>query len=304
VTALQDDDPARAWLLTSSEGRQDGRLRTRERLSQTRPRNNEGGSVGPRIREQEDQAIDPAVASLELEAPRQSLDVRQSRFCLNRDTPAGPADQAIPCTPVARLRHGYFRAPPQARVQRSAEPVQQSNVARVPYRIASRVRPDRELETDCLRQPSQHADACGTNKTTLDPADLGVGDARAPANDTLADPGRDPRFTDLSPGSGDHAPGRAVGTVHPVVATGHGPELSWVSVGCDSPVRCTSSVHCDRSATLRAVRLCAGRSARPESRYRAVVLLAGRTGATRARGIPVVPLAGGTADRAASGWAT
>ena len=85
-------------------------------------------------RQDEDDAVDVAVANLQLEPPSEGLTVRRVGLSLHAVPPIGRSDEPVPGALIARPGEWDLDAPPQTRMEAGAKSTEQGRVPSVSQR--------------------------------------------------------------------------------------------------------------------------------------------------------------------------
>ena len=85
-------------------------------------------------RQDEDDAVDVAVANLQLEPPSEGLTIGWVGLSLHAVPPIGRADEPIPSALIARSGEWDLDAPPQTRMEAGAKSSEQSRVPGISQR--------------------------------------------------------------------------------------------------------------------------------------------------------------------------
>jgi hypothetical protein len=139
-----------------------------------------------RVREDEDQAVDSAVTLLQRQAPPKLLHVRRSRLTFDANPDPSSTHHAVPGASVACYRKRDFTRPGPRRSGCPSESFQKCDMCSIPQGLASRVEPDRQIESDCGRETAKNIDPHGRAQSALDSGHLGLRDRSGSGNGSLA----------------------------------------------------------------------------------------------------------------------
>jgi len=166
-------------MVTAAQGRQGTAGTDREAIQERGGRRLDGGSVGGCVGDDDEDVLDPSVASLVLDTAELGLDVVDPGLGLGRDH-AVPTfgtettNDAIPRSQIVRDRQRHLESEGQIRMQTSAEARQQRRLARVADRIRSRIGANPDIQADDGSDPAQLDSRDGLVSRPLDPPDLGT----------------------------------------------------------------------------------------------------------------------------------
>ena len=135
----------------------------------------DGPAVGLRVVENEDDPVDPTVATLQPDASSQRLGVRESRLQFDCRNCTTVIDGGVPCTLVPSIPDRYFRPDGQARPHAVPDQREEAQVARVAERIPTRKGPQGQVESDDGTDARARHDVQPRCKAALDAAELGGG---------------------------------------------------------------------------------------------------------------------------------
>ena len=179
-------------------------------------------TVRSRVRQEQDHAVEPAVAQLQLRSAHDRLRVAQPGLRPDADRPAVLRNHGVPCADVARNGQGHLGPPSDGRGEATPEPAEERDVAGVPDRVPARVVADREVQADDHPHPCQLPDGCAAHATTLQAGDGRVGDAAARGHLFLTEARRQPRQTQLAGRFTGRTVGKPVGPVKASFGGWHG----------------------------------------------------------------------------------
>ena len=121
--------------------------------------------------------IQLTVLLLQVDFPRNGLEVSNSRFGFDADDEAQAGDRGSPRAKVAGGWQGYFGSPAQIAVDPSPQPAQKHHVRGVTDRISGGVQAERRLETERRSDPADRRQRDLGSTTALDAPDHRAGDA-------------------------------------------------------------------------------------------------------------------------------
>src|SRR2546425_11908559 len=100
------------------------------------------------VRDDQQNAVDAGIAALQREPPAEGLRVAEPRLGLHRHRPAGPVDDLVPGSAVARNAEWNLGPVSKAGRQWGAEAREQLQRSSVSHGVVARVRPQRDVETE------------------------------------------------------------------------------------------------------------------------------------------------------------
>src|SRR4029079_7745026 len=146
-----DRDAAAERFTPGGQGAQNLPRASRQHPAQTGSEGRERRAVRSGVRHEENQVTIGVVAELQGELALERLAVGDARLRLDPCPPrprVSTADLGVPGPEVLLDREGNFRSPTQGRMEADAKSLEQRELGAVPDRIAGRVGPDREVETE------------------------------------------------------------------------------------------------------------------------------------------------------------
>jgi len=115
----------------------------------------DGVAVRRRVVENEDDPVDPTVATLQRDPSSQRLGIREPRLQLDGGNCPTVVDGHVPCTLIAPIADRNLRSDGQARTEAVPDQREQAQVGRIAERIPTWMGSYRQVESD------DGADACG-----------------------------------------------------------------------------------------------------------------------------------------------
>jgi hypothetical protein len=147
----------------------------REGSDQTIAREPNNTSVVTRVGKQQQDGVDGAVTTLQGQPPFQRLNVPHPRLCLNTDSPSGPADNRIPRPEVPAADDRNLDVPPEARINKSTQPLKELEVSRVANRIARWIGPNADVSPERREEQGRFCDRQIAFLASCDPPNLPSG---------------------------------------------------------------------------------------------------------------------------------
>src|SRR5262249_23878545 len=141
------DDAIRARVPSRSEGREHRPRVQGQLLAHELADRSKDVPVRSRLRDHQDDPIDAAVPHLELEAPRDPLEVADPRLGFDPDPESVDGDQGIPSTEVTRDRQRYLRREGQSWEDPTPEAADTCDLRPVSRRVVCRIELDRRIES-------------------------------------------------------------------------------------------------------------------------------------------------------------
>jgi hypothetical protein len=130
-----------------------------------------------RVRQHEDDPLDPAVAALEPDPPLERLEVGWSGLGFDAHGPAPKTGRRVPGALITRDRKRHLSSPRRIRRQHRPEPLKQSAMDSIAQRLPARERPSAQVEADDREAHRQEAQAGFRGQAALDATDPGRRDA-------------------------------------------------------------------------------------------------------------------------------
>lgn len=127
------------------------------------------------VEEQQDQAVDIAVAELRGQAALEGLPIARASFGLDANAPPSTGHDCVPCSEVAVIGERDLGPEAQGAVEACPEAVEQPRVGGVADRFTDRKDPQAEAQTDRRQQACQLMEGHIRSKSAFDSAVLRVG---------------------------------------------------------------------------------------------------------------------------------
>ena len=141
-------------------------------------RRGDGGSVGARVPDHQQDVLDPSVACLQRQPAEKGLHVVEPGFSIDRQSALTrrqvdeARDPGVPRPQVTRDRKRDLVPDCQARMQSHGEASQELCLGRVPDRIGTRVGVDTDVESDDGPEADELSHACARYESSLQPHDV------------------------------------------------------------------------------------------------------------------------------------
>ena len=132
-------------------------------------------AVVARVRDDEQDQVDRAVAKLERELSLERLDVAETSLRLASRAPPAKRHERVPRTAIARDRKRDLAVDARKRWQETDEPLEETKLAGVTDGVAVGVHPAAESEPDSHACSTRLIEGQAREHTALDPSELGVG---------------------------------------------------------------------------------------------------------------------------------
>ena len=179
--------------------------------------------------------IDAPITAFQTDAPIHSLRIIQDGFGLHADTPCLATTNGVPGAAITGDRQRDLGVPAQGRMDSSPEPLEEPRLPDVSKRVAPWIGPERNRQSERSRLADHDSQRHHRRATSLDPTNLGLGDARRRLERALTQPGPYASPAKLPSDSNQRLIGKPLRPIVRPLAGCHTPGSSDWSLYCGSP---------------------------------------------------------------------
>ncbi len=151
------------------------------------------------VRENEDDQLDPRVASTESDAPIEGLPVRYVSLAFDSGLATVSGDDLIPCSRVADISDPDLASPADARGNQCPKAAEKTDLTDIPKLDSARKCPYGQVKPKGSRDPCGEVDREIRHAAVLDSAEMAVRDPDGIRNPVLAQTGQASRVPNIAP---------------------------------------------------------------------------------------------------------